>query len=121
MFEKYTETARKAVFFARYEASNSSSAHIETEHLLLGVLRADVPLALRLLKDSGKLASIRERIEKQPLRTEKPSPVSTDLPLSRACKRVLAYGAEESERLNQKHIDAVHMLMGLLREEKCLA
>jgi hypothetical protein len=44
-----------------------------------------------------------------------------DLPLSHECKRVLAYGAEESDRLNHKHIGTDHLLLGLLREEACFA
>ena len=46
---------------------------------------------------------------------------SVDLPLSHECKRVLAYGAEEAERLNHKHIGTEHLLLGLLREDKCFA
>ena len=34
---------------------------------------------------------------------------------------MLAYGAEEAERLNHKHIGTEHLLLGLLREEKCFA
>jgi ATP-dependent Clp protease ATP-binding subunit ClpC len=120
MFERYTETARKGVFFARYEASQFGSQYIETEHLLLGLLRTDGPLALRLLKAPEKVASIREQIEKQSPRREKLS-ISVDLPLSAECKRVLAYGAEEAEHLNHKHIAPEHLLLGLLREEQCVA
>jgi len=36
MFERFTEGARRAIFFARYEASQYGSRFIETEHLLLG-------------------------------------------------------------------------------------
>jgi len=36
MFERYTERARRVLFFARYEASQLGSISIETEHLLLG-------------------------------------------------------------------------------------
>src|SRR5260370_27289499 len=43
------------------------------------------------------------------------------LRLSHECKRVLAYGAEEAERLSHKHIGTEHLLLGLLREEKCFA
>jgi ATP-dependent Clp protease ATP-binding subunit ClpC len=118
MFDKYTETARKVVFFARYEASRFGSEKIETEHLLLGILRTDGPLALRLLKGPEKIESIREQIEKKFPCREKVS-TSVDLPLSLECKRVLAYGAEEAERLNQKHVAPEHLLLGLLREEKC--
>src|SRR2546422_2750968 len=39
MFERYTEKARRVIFFARYEASQYGAAFIESEHLLLGLLR----------------------------------------------------------------------------------
>jgi len=44
MFERYTEKARRVIFFARYEASQFGSPYIETEHLLLGLLREDKAL-----------------------------------------------------------------------------
>jgi len=40
MFERYTEKARRVIFFARYEASQFGSPCIETEHLLLGFKKA---------------------------------------------------------------------------------
>src|SRR5262249_48673928 len=46
---------------------------------------------------------------------------SVDLPLSNECKRVLAFAAEESERLSNRHIGPEHLLLGLLREKKCFA
>jgi ATP-dependent Clp protease ATP-binding subunit ClpC len=120
MSENYTETARKIVFVAKYEASQLGSDHIETEHLLLSILRTDGLLALRLLKAPEKIESIRAQIETQFSHGQKLS-AYVDLPLSRECKRVLAYGAEEAERLNQKNVAAVHLLLGLLREEKSVA
>lgn len=44
MFERYTEKARRVIFFARYEASNYGSKEIDTEHLLLGLIREDKAL-----------------------------------------------------------------------------
>jgi ATP-dependent Clp protease ATP-binding subunit ClpC len=41
MFERYTEGARRTIFFARYEAAQIGPAYIETEHILLGLLRED--------------------------------------------------------------------------------
>ena len=120
MFEKYTETARRVIFFARYEASQFGSKTIDTEHLLLGVLREDRPLALRLLKSPEKVQSIREQIEKRFSPREKVS-TSVDLPLSWECKRVLTFGAEEARRLNHAHITPEHFLLGLLREQECAA
>jgi ATP-dependent Clp protease ATP-binding subunit ClpC len=98
VFEKYTERARRVVFFARYEASDFGSEYIETEHLLLGTLREDRALWVRLLKAPLTAQSIREQVERQLPRREKIS-TSVDLPLSRECKRVLAHAAEEAERL----------------------
>jgi ATP-dependent Clp protease ATP-binding subunit ClpC len=120
MFERYTETARKSVFVARYEATQFGSGYIETEHLLLGILRTDGPLALRLLKAPERIEAVREQIEKQAARGEKPS-TSVDMPLSQECKRALAYAGQESEQLHQKHIGAEHLLLGIVRQETCLA
>src|SRR2546423_1419258 len=120
MFERYTEKARRVIFFARYEASQFGSPYIETEHLLLGLLREDKALANRFLRSHAAVDSIRKQIEGHATIREKVS-TSVDLPLSHECKRVLAYGAEEAERLNHKHIGTEHLLLGLLREEKCFA
>jgi ATP-dependent Clp protease ATP-binding subunit ClpA len=192
MFERYTEKARRVIFFGRYEASQFGSPFIETEHLLLGLLREDPDLAIffpgegnlggspaadappevaeaelrvesiiarmqeaiarhdfraaRSFSDEERkerknlhrlrqahnlptdgdasegsiLTDIRSQIEATATRREKYS-TSVDLPLSHEAKRVLAYGAEEAERLNQRHIGTEHLLLGLLREEKSFA
>src|SRR5437660_46107 len=120
MFERYTEKARRVIFFARYEASQFGSPYIETEHLLLGLLREDKALANRFLRSHAAIESIRKQIEAHTTVREKVS-TSVDLPLSHECKRVLAYGAEEAERLSHKHIGTEHLLLGLLREEKSFA
>ena len=49
MFERYTEKARRVIVFARSEASQFGSPYIETEHLLLGLLREDKSLTFRFL------------------------------------------------------------------------
>ena len=120
MFERYTEKARRVIFFARYEASQFGSPYIETEHLLLGLIREDKALANRFLRSHAVVESIRKQIEKHTTIREKVS-TSVDLPLSHECKRVMAYAAEEAERLSHKHIGTEHLLLGLLREEKCFA
>src|ERR1700678_3937002 len=120
MFERYTEKARRVIFFARYEASQFGSPYIETEHLLLGLLREDKALTNRFLRSHASVESIRKQIEGHTTIREKVS-TSVDLPLSNECKRVLAYAAEEAERLSHRHIGTEHLLLGLLREEKCFA
>ncbi len=120
MFERYTEKARRVIFFARYEASQYGSPYIETEHLLLGVLREDKSLTNRILQSHASVESIRKQVDAHSTAREKVS-TSVDLPLSEQCKRVLNYGAEEAERLGHQHIGSEHLLLGLLREQKCFA
>jgi ATP-dependent Clp protease ATP-binding subunit ClpC len=118
MFERYTEKARRVIFFARYEASQFGSPYIESEHLLLGIVREDKALANRFWR--SEVASIRKQVESQTTTREKTS-TSVDLPLSNESTRVLAYAGEEAERLAHKYIGTEHLLLGLLREEKCFA
>ena len=120
MFERYTEKARRVIFFARYEASQFGSPYIETEHLLLGLLREDKALTNRFLRSHASVELIRRQIEGHTTVREKVS-TSVDLPLSNEGKRVLAYAADEAQRLAHKHIGTEHLLLGLLREEKCFA
>jgi uncharacterized damage-inducible protein DinB len=120
MFERFTEKARRVIFFARYEASQFGQPYIETEHLLLGVLREDKALTNRFLRALEPVESVRKQIEGHTTIREKIS-TSVDLPLSNECKRVLAYAAEEAEVLSHQYIGTEHLLLGLLREEKCFA
>jgi hypothetical protein len=120
MFERYTEKARRAIFFALYEASQYGSPYIESEHMLLGLLREDKALTHRFLRSHASVESIRKQIEGHTMIREKVS-TSVDLPLSNECKRGLAYAAEEAERLEHQHIGTEHLLLGLLREERCFA
>ena len=120
VFERYTVRARRVIFFGRYEASNFGSMTIETEHLLLGLLREDKNLIDRFLSNSSSIESIRKEVEERTTVGEK-IPTTIDLPLSNECKRILRYANEEAERLNHWHIGTEHFLLGILREEKCVA
>ena len=121
MFERYTERARRVIFFARYEASQLGSSSIETEHLLLGLIREGKGLTSRLFSKSHlSMESIRKEIEGRALYRDKVS-TSVDIPLSPESKRVLGFAAEEAERMLHNYIGTEHILLGLLREEKSLA
>lgn len=120
MFERYTERARRVIFFARYEASQLGSVTIETEHLLLGLLREDQQTTNRFLEHFSSIEDIRKEIENRSTLREK-VPTSIDLPLSNECKRILAYSWEEAEKLKCNHIGTEHLLLGILRETNCAA
>jgi hypothetical protein len=120
MFERYTEKARRTIFFGRYEASQFGSSYIESEHLLLGLLREDKSLANTFLRSHGAVESIRRQVEEQTVIREKVS-TSVDLPLSNECKRILAYATEEADKLSHKFVGTGHLFLGVLREHECFA
>jgi ATP-dependent Clp protease ATP-binding subunit ClpC len=121
MFERYTEKARRVIFFSRYEASQFGATQIEAEHILLGLIREDKKLTERFIQRSGANAeSIRSEIENRTVVRESSS-TQGDLPLSEEAIRALRFAAEESETLGNRHIGTEHLLLGLLREENSIA
>src|SRR5512133_492173 len=121
MFERYTERARRVLFFARYEASQLGSISIETEHLLLGLIREGKGLTSRIFARSHlSLEHIRKEIEGRTVFREKVS-TSVEIPFSAETKRVLQFAAEEADRLLHNYIGTEHLLLGILREERSVA
>ncbi|MGB8583843.1 MAG: Clp protease N-terminal domain-containing protein [Candidatus Sulfotelmatobacter sp.] len=118
MFERYTEKARRTVFFARYEASLFGSPVIDTEHLLLGLLREDKTVYRWLSKTD--LQTIRQRVFELSSKLP-PTSTAVDLPLSEAVELILKHAAEEADRLAHRHIGTEHLFLGLLDEEDCFA
>ena len=121
MFERFTESARRALFFARYEVSQQGGSSIEPEHLLLGLVREPPRAVGSLLVLKGKtLKALREEVEAQCVIRPKLS-TSAEIPFAEDTKRVLVLTAEEADRLGQVHIGPEHILLALLRVEGSVA
>ena len=117
MFERYTEAARRVLFFARYETSQFGSATIETEHILLGLLRESNGICRRFL-ESRQLSPQRISADMVvPMAREKMVPTSIEIPFSEATKRALHFAAAEADRMGTSYIGTEHLLLALLREE----
>jgi len=120
MFERFTEKARRTIFFARFEASQYGCPTIETEHFLLGLLREDYRTTKRLLPKLRPQDAIRAQIENRIKRGER-IPTSVEIPLSPESKQALTFAAEEATRIGNRHVGTEHLLLGLLRVEKGIA
>ena len=121
MFERYTERARRVLFFSRYEASQLGSISIETDHLLLGLIREGKGLTSRIFARSHlSVENIRREIEGRTVFREKVS-TSVEIPFSTETKRVLQHAAEEADRLLHNYVGTEHLLLGILREERSVA
>ena len=113
MFERYDEPARRTLFFARFEASKLGVRSIETEHLLLGLMREPRGPAGRLLL-TLPLTDLRKELEKN--RTDERIETSVEIPFSPETKRVLQHACDEADGLTHRHIGPEHLLLGLMKE-----
>jgi len=121
MFERLSERALRVLFFARDETSQLGSMSIDTEHLLLGLIREPKGVTSRLLADAGiALDDIRDEVLRRvPARSR--TSTSADITFSAAATRVLQQAAEEADRLLHDHVGTEHVLLGLLREHGSVA
>jgi hypothetical protein len=113
MFERYTEKARRTIFFARYEASQLGAPMIGTEHMLLGILREEKTLFLKLKLPIGTAEKIAGECRNTSPSGEK-IPTSVDMPLNDEARQVLHRAPQISEGLQHQHIGSEHLLIGML-------
>ncbi|MCP4896423.1 MAG: ATP-dependent Clp protease ATP-binding subunit [bacterium] len=117
MFEKFNESARRSLFFARYEASRSEGHSIGLEHLLLGLLRESDEALVDVFSDCGlEVQALRSELLGGTVALERVSS-SPDLPLAEESKRALAFAVQECESMSHEEVGTVHLLLGLLRTE----
>lgn len=120
MFEQYTPKARRVMFFARLEVSELGGGAIETEHLMLGLLRENENLLSGFLPSHGSIDNIRQQVENSVVISER-LPASVEVPLSDECKSVLTSAEDEARRLAHPRVAPAHLLLGLLRESNSSA
>jgi hypothetical protein len=107
-------------FFARFEANRYGSHCIGTEHLLLGLLRQELPLLTGFLGDGDIAGDLRTEIERH-INQDEPIPTSVEIPLTPECKKAFDLASEEARRLVPTRIGNEHILLGMLGVEGSLA
>src|SRR6476646_10751592 len=120
MWQRFTERARRVVFFAQEEAGRLGENYVSTEHLLLGLVRENDSVASRILDRMGiSLGRIRSEIERQVARGD--GRVGQDVQLTPRAKRVIDLAYDEARQLSNNYIGTEHLLLGLIREGEGLA
>src|ERR671926_180581 len=120
MWQRFTERARRVVFFAQEEAARLGENYVGTEHLLLGLVRESDSVAARILDRLGvPLGRIRADIERQVTRGH--GNLGQDMQLTPRAKRVIDLAYEEARQLNNNYIGTEHLLLGLVRESDGIA
>jgi len=118
----FTERVRRVLAAAREAATDRHHETVNTEHLLLGLIRVNDGVAAAALRDLGvDRETLRMRVDdmakpQPPRRDERP-----DLPYSSRGKKVLELAMHEARFLDHSYVGTEHLLLGLLREEKGVA
>lgn len=120
MWQRFTERARRVIFFAQEEAGRLGENCVDTEHLLLGLVREDDSVAARILTSLNvSCTRIRSEIDRQITRGE--GRLGEDMQLTPRAKMVIDRAYEEARDLNNDYIGSEHLLLGILREGEGLA
>jgi len=120
VFERFTEQARQVIVLAQEEARILKHNYIGTEHILLGLLRAEEGLAARVLES---LDITVERVRAQVVQIIGPGGEisSGQIPFTPRTKKVLELALSEALELGHNYVGTEHILLGLLREGKGVA
>jgi RNA polymerase sigma factor (sigma-70 family) len=112
-WERFTERARRVVFFAQDEAARFGGNEVSPELLLLGLLWDKDSLAGRIL-DQLEVSpeQIRAEVERQLVHGQG-SP-GKEMQLTPQSKRVIDLAFEEARRLKNNYIGTEHLLLGLI-------
>ncbi len=120
LWQRFTERARKVIFYAQEEAQQLGETQVSTEHLLLGLMRESDSVAARILDRMGvSLQRIRNEIERYLTRSE--ARYGAEMQLTLRAKRVIDLAYDEARQLNNNYIGTEHLLLGLIREGEGLA
>lgn len=113
MFERFSEQAREVVVLAMEEAHRLGHASVDTEHLLVGLLRQETGAAAKALERAGvTVEAVRGEIEHTVGRGKAPPPDPT--PFSRDAKRALELSLREALSLGANIVSTEHVLLGVV-------
>lgn len=120
LWQRFTERARRTVFLAQEEAERLGECAVSTEHLLLGLLKAQEPAPLRYLSRHGiEAEQLRSRIQQQLVQGAPPRVAG--LRLAPRAKRAIDLAYDEAQQVRSSFIGPEHLFLGLIREGEGLA
>ena len=120
---RFTDRSRTILNYANEEAIKLNRDHVDTEHLLLGLIFEGQGIAVRTLQELGvDLARLEMEVKRM---MEKSQPVSGESrrpPIfTRASSQVIQYAHEEAQKVGYDHVGTEHILLGLVREKQGIA
>ena len=120
MWQRFTERARRVIFYAQEEAGQLGENYVSTEHILLGLVREDDTIAAKVLIKMGfALGKIRKEVMKNV--TKGDGALGQDMQLTPRAKRVIDLSYDEARSLQNNYIGTEHILLGIICEGAGLA
>ena len=121
MFERFTDRARKVLALANQEAERFNHEYIDTEHILLGLVKEGSGMGTNVLKNLNiDLLTVRREVEKL-IKAGPDRAPKGKLPQTPRAKKVIEYAIEESRRFGHNYVGTEHLLLGLFREQDGVA
>jgi len=118
MFELFTDRARRVILFAREASERLMQTSIDTEHILLGLLRERSGLAAEIFSRRGIDVTLLMNDVRGVSEKGHNLMIKGSLPFSQNGKNVLDFSVEEAKVLNNKYVNTEHIMLGLLKEKK---
>ena len=115
MWQRFTERSRRVIFFAQEEAGELNKNDVDSEHLLLALLREEGVASAILTRMGMSVQTVQERIRAHATRGGK-GDIKADMLLTARLKKVIDFAFDEARLLDDHTIDQEHLLMGVIRE-----
>lgn len=125
MFERFTEQARRVIFFAFYEALQGRHKEIQTMDVLRGLahewplLRKSLKLRIHALEADGNIEPESPRLPRGKVFPQKVSQ-AREKPFSEGCKKALRYTMQFAERAGSRRVTRRHLLLGVARQDAAI-
>jgi ATP-dependent Clp protease ATP-binding subunit ClpC len=118
--DRFSKRARKVLTMAQEEAQRLNHNYIGTEHLLLGLVKEDQGVAIKVLRElSVEPMQVIKAIERAVGKGDRP-PYGKPT-LAPRTKRVIELSVEEARLMGHQYIGTEHLLLGLVREGEGIA
>src|SRR5713226_6395442 len=127
IFGRYTVRADLLIFVARHFANRLGSPVVESEHILLSVVREGTDHFKLFFPLADSKETVYKKLEEHftpggTIDLSGKIVATKELPsLSEQCKRVLSFADEEATMLRSEHIAPEHLLLGMLRDKDSYA
>jgi ATP-dependent Clp protease ATP-binding subunit ClpC len=119
MFDRFTERAKKVIQLGKEEAERLHQPALDTEHLLMGLIREGTGMGVRiLLKMNVDPDHLMQQLERRIYAPTRPSFMRREIPFSDLAKRVLGTAILEAKHMGHNYVGTEHLLLALILEQK---